>query len=503
MTALDAGPTPAEAGVRPGDGATVVRENPAHPDLVVGAVAVTTPAEVDEVVRRADASQRGWAALSLAERCAVVRTAADTLTPDFLDSASSTLARELGKPLPDARGEIGFAGVWLRWCADNAERVLADHEIDDELGRILIRKAPFGVVAAVTPWNAPVILSMLKIAPALVAGNAVVVKPSPYAPLAITAVIRRLARSLPVGLLEIVHGGAVTGESLVGHPLVRKVAFTGGDVVARAIAATAATQVTPTVMELGGNDAAILLDDAGLDDAAFDRLVVASYATSGQVCMASKRIYAPGSRVDDVVAGLEAAARRLIRMGDPLDADVSVGPVVTRQAQRRLLALVEDSRSRGAEVREVGTVDPGFDPSGYFVRPRLVLGLDGSAPLVAEEQFGPLVPVLAYDDLDALIAEHNASELGLAGSVWSADEERAFAVARRLETGFVFVNTHNRTGMSVRAPFGGVKRSGYGREYGDEGLLEYAQSCVVHAPAAFRPGADTSATSARAYPGQG
>jgi acyl-CoA reductase-like NAD-dependent aldehyde dehydrogenase len=481
---------------------TIVRENPAHPDVVVGAVGVSTPQDVDHVVRRADAAQKLWAALPLAERCARVRAAADTLTPEFLDGAALTLARELGKPLPDARGELGFAGVWLRWAADNAERVLADLEIDDELGRILVRRAPFGVVAAVTPWNAPIILSMLKVAPALVAGNASVVKPSPFAPLAITAVVRRLAAALPEGLLEVVHGDAETGEALVGHPLVRKVAFTGGDVVARAIAATAATQITPTVMELGGNDAAILLDDALVDDAALDRLVVASYATSGQVCMASKRIYVPRARFADVVSGLEAAAARMILMGDPLDDGVSVGPVVTRGAQQRLHELVAGSRQLGGEVREVGAVTAQIDDEGYFVRPRLVLGLDDSAPLVATEQFGPLVPVLAYDDLDALVAQHNASELGLAGSVWSSDEERAFAVARRLETGFVFVNTHNRTGMSLRAPFGGVKRSGYGREYGDEGLFAYVQSCVVHAPAAFRPGADTSATSARAYPGQ-
>ncbi len=151
---------------------TIVRENPAHPDLVVGAVGVSSPADVDAVVRRAEAAQQRWAALDLAERCARVRAAADTLTPEFLDLTAQTLARELGKPLPDARGELGFAGVWLRWAADNAERVLADHEIDDELGRLLVRRAPFGVVAAVTPWNAPIILSMLKVAPALVAGNA-------------------------------------------------------------------------------------------------------------------------------------------------------------------------------------------------------------------------------------------------------------------------------------------------------------------------------------------
>jgi acyl-CoA reductase-like NAD-dependent aldehyde dehydrogenase len=486
-----------------GAAAPVVRENPARPSETVGAVGASTPGDVDVVVRRADSAQKLWASVPLEERCATVRAAADVLDEAFVATAAHTLARELGKPLPDARGEIGFASVWLRWAADNAERVLAEHEVDDAQGRMLIRRAPYGVVAAVTPWNAPVILSLLKVAPALVAGNAIVVKPSPFAPLAVTAVVRRLAEALPAGLLDIVHGGPEVGEALVGHPLVRKIAFTGGDVVARAICATAATQLTPTVMELGGNDAAILLDDAHLDEAAMDRLVVASYATSGQVCMASKRVYVPRARLEEVVTGLEAAAERMILLGDPLADGVSVGPVVTRAAQQRLERLVADSTSLGGEVREVGRLDPSLDESGYFVRPRLVLGLDGAAPLVCEEQFGPLLPVVPYDDLDALVSEHNAAELGLAGSVWSADEERAFAVARRLETGFVFINTHNRTGLALRAPFGGVKRSGYGREYGDEGLLEYTQSCVVNAPAAFRPGADPAGASARAYPGQG
>ncbi|HET8969969.1 MAG TPA: aldehyde dehydrogenase family protein [Candidatus Nanopelagicales bacterium] len=484
--------------------ARIVRENPAHPVQQVGSVAASTPTEVDAVVRAADAAQRPWSQVPLRQRCERVRAAADRLTEPLVATAADLLAREMGKPLRDAAGEVGFAAVWLRWCAENAPRVLREHEIDDAAGRLLTRRLPFGVVAAVTPWNAPIILSMLKVGPALVAGNAIVVKPSPYAPLAVTAVLEALAQQLPDGLLQVVHGDAEAGEALVGHRLVRKVAFTGGEVVARAIAATAARQVVPTVMELGGNDAALFLDDAVLDGAAFDRIVVASFATSGQVCMASKRLYVQRGRLDDFVAGFEAAALRNAVVGDPLTPGISVGPVVTRASQQRLGNLVADARERGAEVREVGAVDPSMDEDGYFVRPRIVLGLPDDAPLVSEEQFGPIVPVMAYDDLEEGLARANAGDLGLGASVWSADEERAFEVARRLEAGFVFVNTHNRTGMSLRAPFGGVKKSGFGREYGDEGLLEYAQTAVVHAPAAFRPGADPAVTAAasRAYPGQ-
>jgi acyl-CoA reductase-like NAD-dependent aldehyde dehydrogenase len=222
-----------------------------------------------------------------------------------------------------------------------------------------------------------------------------------------------------------------------------------------------------------------------------DRLVMASFATAGQVCMAAKRLYVHRSRYDDLVAAYRAAAARVLVTGDPLEDGVTVGPLVTRAAADRVAGLLADGDVLPlGEVRELG--------DGYFVRPSLVLGLDDGAPLVAEEQFGPVVPLLAFDDEGEVVARANAGELGLAASVWSADEEHAFALGSRLEAGFVFVNTHNRTGMSLRAPFGGVKGSGYGREYGDEGLLEHAQTCVTHAPAAFRRGGGGSG--AAAYP---
>lgn len=243
-------------------------------------------------------------------------------------------------------------------------------------------------------------------------------------------------------------------------------------------------------MELGGNDAAVLLDDAPLDDDAMDRLVLAAMATAGQVCMAVKRIYVPRARHDRFVDAFTAAAARVVRLGDPLVPGVSVGPVISAESAARLRALADDGLRRGGRALPLGTLCPSTDRSaGHFVRPTALLGLDDRAAVVREEQFGPLVPVLAYDGEDEVIARAGAGDLGLGASVWSADEERAFAVARLLDAGFCFVNTHNRTGMSLRAPFGGVKRSGHGREYGAEGLLEYVQPCVTHAPAAFRQGA--------------
>jgi acyl-CoA reductase-like NAD-dependent aldehyde dehydrogenase len=363
--------------------------------------------------------------------------------------------------------------------------------VDDDLGRLVRRQVPYGVVAAVTPWNAPVILAMLKIAPALCAGNAVVVKPSPLSPLAVTAVLESMAAALPAGLLSVVHGGPDVGAALVSHVLVRKVAFTGGDVTGRAIAHLAAERLTPAVMELGGNDPAVLLPDADLTDEAMDRLVMASFATSGQVCMAAKRVYVHRLRAEAFLDAYLAAAARVLVTGDPLEDGVTMGPLVTRAVADRVSGLLGEGR-----VHRLGTTRDLGD--GYFVEPALVTGLADDAPLVAQEQFGPVVPLLVYDDEDEVVARANAGELGLGASVWSADEDRAFAVGARLEAGFVFVNTHGRTGMSLRAPFGGVKGSGYGREYGDEGLREYAQTCVTHVPAAFRRGG--SGSGAAAYP---
>ena len=461
----------------------IVRENPARPAEVVGSVPVTT--DVADVVARAHEAQREWSAVPVEERAARLLQAVSPLRAR-VGQLAELLARESGKPLPDCAGEIGFALTFAEWAAGRAPSVLADSVVDDDLGKVVERRVPFGVVGAVTPWNAPVVLAMLKVAPALLAGNAVVVKPSPLAPLAVSALLQEL--DLPV---SVVHGGAEVGAALVGSPHVRKVAFTGGDVTGRAIAHLAAERLVPTVMELGGNDPAVLLADAALTDEAMDRLVMASFATAGQVCMAAKRLYVHRALLPGFLDAYLAAAQRVLVTGDPLEAGVTMGPLVTRAAADRVQALL----GRG-EAHPLGTTRDLGD--GYFVPPVLVTGLRDDDPLVAQEQFGPAVPLLVFDDEDEVVARANAGELGLAASVWSADEERAFALGRRLEAGFVFVNTHNRTGMSLRAPFGGVKGSGYGREYGDEGLREYAQTCVTHAPAAFRAGG--SGSGASAYP---
>ncbi|BEL08094.1 aldehyde dehydrogenase family protein [Actinoplanes sichuanensis] len=481
-----------------GGAGVIARENPARTTEIVGMVAETPAAAVSEVVREADAEQRTWAARGLPERLGVLSRAAAAIEAAVEDLAT-LLARESGKVLGDCRGEIGFAVRYLRWVVEHAPAAYTDRVVDDALGRVVEQRRPYGVVAAITPWNAPVILTMLKLAPALAAGNAVVVKPSPLAPLTVTRVI-----ALFEAPVRVVHGGADTGAALVGHGLVGKVAFTGGAAGGRAVASLAGDRLTPSVLELGGNDPAVFLDDAPFDDDALDRLVMASFATSGQVCMAAKRLYVPAARLDSFVDAYRAAADRVLVTGDPLADGVTMGPVISAAAQRAALALrggaaLPAGARDGGAVHDLGRFEA--DPEiGYFVRPSLVVDPDPASPLVTAEQFAPIVPVLGYTSEEQVLAAANAGELGLGASVWSADEERAFAFARRFEAGFTFVNTHNRTGMSLRAPFGGVKRSGWGREYAHEGLAEYVQTCVIHAPAAFRPGAGPVAGGPSAYP---
>lgn len=485
----------------------IERFNPARTDELVGRVSTVDAAGVDEAVRAAAAAYRVWSATPAGERAQLLLAAADAVA-GTAPAAAPLLARELGKVVGDCAGEMGFAAAYLRHAVDAFDRVAAPTEIDDDLGRLRILRQPYGVCAAIVPWNAPLILSILKVAPALMCGNTMVVKPSPLAPLAVTASLVVIARMLPPGVLSVLHGDAVVGEALVAHPQVRKVAFTGGATVARSVAATAARNVTPVVLELGGNDAAIVLDDAPLDDDLYERLVWGTFLTAGQVCMAAKRLYVPERRCAEFVEGYLAAAHRLLVMGDPLDPDVTVGPMVSAAQRDHVERLVAGAQAIGATVHELGTATAEADPRrGWFCRPTLVAGAEGTgvpddAAVVTEEQFGPTVPLLTFAEEGELLRRVNADRHGLASSVWSADEDRAFAFAGGIEAGFTFVNCHNRAGMSLRAPFGGVKQSGYGREFGDEGVADYLQTHAIHVPATMRLGDRNSGggISANAYP---
>ncbi len=476
--------------------AVISRENPSRPDEIVGSVAVGDTQLTTRAIDAAHLAFPAWAARPVAERTGLVRAAIAAASESNGDR-SRLLARELGKVAVDALGELGFAGAFAEYAAPVAESLSADVVVEDAEGRLVIVKEPFGVIAAITPWNAPVILAALKVVPALMTGNTMVLKPSPLAPLAVTDFLSQVAGALPDGVLNIVNGGADVGETLVSDPRVAKITFTGGLATAQAIATAAARRVTPTVMELGGNDAAIFLRDAEYTESMYTRAVFGAFLTSGQVCMAIKRIFVPRERRDEFVAGFLAAAEKVLQVGDPLNPRSTMGPVVSRDHQRRLEALIDSAQAAGGTLHEAGhwNVTPEL-ADGYWVHPTLVTGLSDDHPLVKDEQFGPVVPVLVYDDEDEVIARANAVDQSLASSVWSTDDAHAHAVARRLDVGFTFLNCANRAGTSLRAPFGGRGLSGHGREFSELGVGEYLQTHSINHPDSIRSGA----AAGNAYP---
>jgi acyl-CoA reductase-like NAD-dependent aldehyde dehydrogenase len=459
-------------------GAWVERENPARPDELVGRAAMADPALATEAVDDAAGAAEGWRSTDVGERVAAVVAAVGEM-PDV----APLLTAELGKTVAGSVGELGFARTYASMVADRAPEVCADADVETRFGRALVTKEPFGATVAIVPWNAPLILSMLKVAPALMAGNTLVLKPSPLAPLAVARAFSAMAAALPAGVLQVVQGGADVGEALVTAPAVAKVSFTGGERTAEHILRSLAPGLTPAVLELGGNDPAILLDDVELSDDLLHRLVMGSFLTAGQVCMATKRVLVPESRFDEVVDAYLAAADAALVVGDPADPATTLGPVVSADAKERVDALVDGARAGGADVREVGTVpDRSLIDAGWFVRPTVVLGADDADPIVSTEQFGPTVPIQSYRTVDEAVARANAGPYGLSSSVWSADEDRAVAVARRIRSGTTSVNAANRWGLNPLVPFGGMGRSGFGREYGDAGIEGWLQTHAITVP---------------------
>lgn len=467
----------------------IEREDPARPTETAGRVSTVDRSAAAAAVDAADAAFDEWARRPPEERIALLQEATHRVDAKR-EHLAEQLTRELGKVISDTRGEISFTSAFVDYCAGQVAEVLQPRVIDDHQGRVEVIPEPFGAVAAITPWNAPIILAMLKVAPALLTGNTIVVKPSPLAPLAVTDLLATLAASLPPGVLNVINGGGEVGAAIIGHPRSRKVAFTGGGSTATSIMRSAAEGVKPLVLELGGNDPAIFLEDATLSGEVMERAVFGSFLTTGQVCMAAKRLYVHASRFDAFVDAYLEAAERVLIIGDPCDEEVTVGPMATSTEVDRVQRLIDDSVERGATAHELGTIrHPELAASGYYLRPTLVVGADPGDDVVVAEQFGPVVPILPFEDEAEVVRLANEDPLGLASSVWSSDEGRALALARQLRCGYTFINSHNRSGLTLRAPFGGFRGSGFGREFGAEGLREYVQPHTVHVPGGVRSGA--------------
>jgi acyl-CoA reductase-like NAD-dependent aldehyde dehydrogenase len=468
---IDGAPEPGAAG-------TYEVTNPARPSEVVLLAPATSPEQLDRAVEAARRSQPAWASLSMAARAERVQAAAEAgvAAVEHADLAT-LLTREHGKVRAEAVMDTslmaGMAGAFAPLVAEAlAPRIISG-------GGTTISWEPHGVVAAILPFNWPVSVMGNKVLPALLAGDTVVVKAPPTCPGAVLLIAAAMAEVLPPGVLNVVNGpDAALGAALVSHPGVGMVSFTGGVGTGQAVMGAAAATTRPVVLELGGNDPAILGPDLHADAALADRLVEAAFPTSGQVCMAIKRLYVHRDRLDETV---EALAERLTRevVGDGLAAEVTMGPVHTAAARARVEAFVADAARDGASVLRPGRLRNEDEGSGgYFVSPALVVAPPPASAIVREEQFAPALPIIPYDDVDDAVAAANDTAFGLCASVWSNDETLAAGVAGRLDAGTVFVNAHGMTAVDMFAPMGGWKQSGFGVELGTEGMQAFARQRV-------------------------
>ena len=361
--------------------------------------------------------------------------------------------------------------MWLKYYS--ALKLTPEVIQDDRQARAEVVRRPMGVVAAITPWEFPILLACWKIGPGLRAGNTMVLKPSPYTPLSTLRMVEILNQVLPPGVLNVVSGGDDLGRWITSHPTPRKVSFTGSVEVGKQVAAATAPDLKRVTLELGGNDPAILLDDVDPATVA-DEVFWGAFMNSGQVCSAIKRIYAPEAIYDDVVEALAAKAAS-VKMGDGFEDGVELGPINNAAQFERVKELVADAVSEGATVAAGGAA---VDGPGYFFQPTVLANLTDGTRIVDEEQFGPAVPVISYRDIDEVVARANATNFGLSGSVWGTDTDRASAVAADLECGTVWVNAH--IALPPHQPFGGFKWSGVGVENGPWGFAAFTEVQVQY-----------------------
>lgn len=460
------------AEITPQDGERREILDPATGD-VVGHAPVHTVDDLDRAVAAATAAQPPWAALGHERRSELLMRAADAIDANA-EALARLLSREQGKPLngPNARFEVGGASGWMRAAA--ATPLEAEVVFDDGETHAEIHYRPIGVVGAIGPWNWPQMITVWQIAPALRMGNTVVVKPSEYTPLSVLALVAVINEVLPAGVLNIVVGGRDVGAALSAHPQVGKVMFTGSTATGKAIIRSSADTVKRLTLELGGNDAGIVLPDVD-PKAIAEGLFWGAFINTGQTCAALKRLYVHDDVYDDVVAALGEVARTM-PMGVGTDEKNVLGPLQNKQQFDIVDRLVESAKASGARVVLGG--EPDRDQPGYFYPTTLIADIDNDHPLVAEEQFGPALPIIRYQDLDEAIEMANGVDVGLGASVWSSDREKARDVASRIQSGTVWINAHGVVHPMV--PFGGAKQSGYGLEFGVEGLKALAVPQVVN-----------------------
>ncbi|HUN94327.1 MAG TPA: aldehyde dehydrogenase family protein [Burkholderiaceae bacterium] len=455
---------------------TFESRNPATGE-VLGLVPASSAEQVARAVEAARAAQPAWATLPDAERKSALGKVADIVKANS-EYLATWITREQGKPLggvgpdqvPGARFETWGCEVWTRVPASLDLPV--DVAFEDESRRDEVHRRPYGVVAAIAPWNWPLLIAIWQIVPSLRAGNTVVIKPSEYTSIGTLELVRLISAALPPGVVNTVSGGGDVGACLVENPGVDKIMFTGSTSTGIRIAETAARRLVPTTLELGGNDAAIVLPDVNPKAIAMG-LFWGAFVNMGQTCACAKRLYVPASLHDAIVSELKAIAEAM-PMGNGMEPGMALGPIQNRMQYDKVTSLVEKARADGATIVCGGKAPGG---AGYFYPVTLVTNIADGADLVDQEQFGPVLPIIKYDSVDSAIASANRLSAGLGASVWSSDIEKAKSVAARLEAGTVWINQHGAIHPMV--PFGGIKGSGWGQEFGLEGLKSVTRATIV------------------------
>ncbi|MFD3574687.1 aldehyde dehydrogenase [Streptomyces sp. NPDC058644] len=453
-----------------------------HTGQVFARVPHAAPADVDRAVATArKAFDEGpWPRMTLDERIEVITRIKDAFAVRH-EEIARVISSENGTPYTSSVMVQALAAMMVWDSALTVARDFTYEEArDGALGKILVRREPVGVVAAVVPWNVPQFTAAAKLAPALLAGCPVILKTSPEAPLD-AYILAEIATEagLPQGVLSIISADREVGEYLVGHPGVDKVSFTGSVGAGKRVMEVAARNLTRVTLELGGKSAAVILPDADAS-AAVAGIVPFAWMINGQACVAQTRILVPRTRYDEFAEAFAAAAGAL-KVGDPLDPETELGPLVARRQQQRSLDYIRIGQEEGAKILTGGGRPAGLD-EGWYVEPTLLGGVDNSMRVAREEIFGPVICLLPYGDESEAVKIANDSDYGLSGSVWTGDVERGIDVARRVRTGTYSVNTFS---LDMLGPFGGYKNSGLGREFGPEGYGEYFEHKMIHLPAGY------------------
>ena len=443
--------------------------NPAN-ENVIGKVPSCGEDELNRAVAAARRAFTAWSKTSLDERRAVLHTIADAIEANH-DELFRLLTSEQGKPHAQAEMEIGGAPANIRAQAGLEFEDVINEDSEERLSRT--RRVPVGVVGGIVPWNFPVLMAVQKIAPALLSGCTIVLKPSPFTPLTTLLIAELIADKVPAGVLNIITGEDSLGPLITAHPDIDKVTFTGSTATGKKIMEGASKDLKRITLELGGNDASIVLPDADVAKVA-EQLFWASFSNAGQICVAAKRIYIHEDIYDELSAAIAEYAKT-VKVGDGSEQGTGVGPIQNKKQFDRVCELIKDAKDNGYDFLLGGDVDP--SGTGYYVPISILDNPPEDARIVAEEQFGPVMPLMKFSTEEEVIERANNTEYGLAGAVWTNDPDKGVEIAEQLETGTVWVNEFLH--VSPLAPFGGHKQSGFGVEYGMEGLKEFTYAQVI------------------------